>query len=77
MKDFKERRIENTLYNNKNKKNEKYRTYASKLDDFMTSTNYNFIENNNKKALAPFYETGIPKNFMKNSENKKSAEKTN
>ena len=77
MNDIKERYIEKTLYNNKNKKNDKFKTYASKLDDFMTSTNYNFNENNNKRTLAPFYETGIPKNLMKNSENKKSAEETN
>ena len=77
MNDIKERYIEKTLYNNKNKKNDKFKTYASKLDDFMTSTNYNFIENNNKRTLAPFYETGIPKDLMKNSENKKSAEETN
>ena len=77
LKDFKERCIEKTLYNNKNKRNDKFRTYASKLDDFMTSTNYNFNENNNSRALAPFYETGIPKELMKNSENIKSAEKTN
>lgn len=77
MNDIKERYIEKTLYNNKNKKNDKFKTYASKLDDFMTSTNYNFNENNNKRTLAPFYETGIPKDLMKNSENKKSAEETN
>ena len=78
MREFREKCIEKAKYNNKNNKNDKFKTYASKLDDFMTSTNYKFIENNNNsKTLAPFYETGIPKNFMNTSENKKTIDETN
>ena len=78
MREFKEKCIEKTMYNNKNNRNDKFKTYANKLDDFVISTNYKFIENNsNSKTLAPFYESGMPKNFMKNSENSKTVDEAN
>ena len=74
---LKEIQMEKTRYMNKNKKDDKFKTYATKLDDFMTSTNYQFNDDNNIKTVASFVETGLPKNFMKNEENSKTIDETN
>ena len=74
---YKEMFIEKTMFNNKNKRGDKFRTYATKLDDFMTSTNYKFNYLNNKKNVATFIDSGLPKDFIKNLENSKTIDETN
>ena len=77
MRIFKEMQMEKTNYMNKNKKADKFKTYANKLDDFVTSTNYQFNDDHNHKTLASFVETGLPKDFVKNGENSKTLDETN
>ena len=74
---YKEMFIEKTMFNNKNKRGYKFRTYATKLDDFMTSTNYKFNDINNKKNVATFIDNGLPKDFIKNLENSKTIDEAN
>ena len=74
---LKERQLEKTRYMYKNKKDDKFKTYATQLDDFMNSTNCQFNEDKNHKAVASFVETGLPKNFIKNGENSKEIDETN
>ena len=77
MRIFKEMQMEKTNYMNKNKKADKFKTYANKLDDFVTSSNYQFNDENNHRTLASFADTGLPKNFVKNGENSKTIDETN
>ena len=77
MKIFKEMQTEKNKFFNKNKKSDKFKTYANKLDDFMTSTNYLFNDEFNRKEVAPFIETGIPKNFVKKEEQSKTIDEAN
>ena len=77
MRLFKEMQMEKTNYMNKNKKADKFKTYANKLDDFVTSSNYQFNDENNHRTLASFADTGLPKNFVKNGENSKTIDETN
>jgi len=37
-----------------------HKTYANKLDDFMTSTNNKFNGPNGNKTISSFIETGLP-----------------
>ena len=63
---------------NKNKKDDKFKTYATKFDHFMTSINHQFNDDNNHKTvLSSFVETGLLKNFMKNEENSKTIDEIN
>ena len=39
-----------------------FKTYANKLDEFMTTTNNQFNNAYNKKSIASFIETGLPDN---------------
>ena len=43
----------------------------------MTSTNYLFNDEFNRKEVAPFIETGIPKNFVKKEEQSKTIDEAN
>ena len=64
--------IEKVMYKNKNKRGDKFKTYATKLDDFMTFTNYKFNGINNNESVSPFIENGLPKDFLKKLENNKN-----
>ena len=68
---LKDMKLEKARYMNKNNKGEKSKTYATKLDDFMTSTNNQFNDDNNIKSIASYEDTGIPKSFLKSEENNK------
>ena len=67
-----EKNMEKIRFMNKNNKGDKFKTYANKLDDFMTSTNIQFNDENNKKLVATYEETEIPKNFLNNEDNSKT-----
>ena len=64
MKANQEKLFENYKYNKKNSGN-KFLTYANKLDNFMTSTNYKFNNMNNNRNKASFAESELGKNFWK------------
>ena len=72
MKNIKEMFREKNLFKNKNNRGDKFKTYANRLDDFMSSTNYKFNEDKNNKAVEPFIGNGIPNNFTTNNENSKT-----
>ena len=46
-----------------------HKTYANKLDDFMTSTNYQFNGPQAKKIIPSFIETGLPDNVIEPENN--------
>ena len=46
-----------------------FKTYANKLDDFMTSNNSKFNINASKKNIASFIETGLPDNITEPENN--------
>ena len=76
---LKEKRYENAKYNKKSTDN-KFLTYANKLDNFMTSTNYKFnmdFNTNNSRNVAHFAQTGLPKEFLKNQESSKNIDEIN
>ena len=77
MRIFKEMQMEKSKFLNKNNKDDKFKTYANKLDDFVNSTNYLFNDEYNRREMAPFIETGIPKNFVKNEEYSKTIDESN
>ena len=72
MKNIKEMFREKNLFKNKNNRGDKFKTFANRLDDFMSSTNYKFNEDKNNKAVEPFIGNGIPNNFTTNNENSKT-----
>ena len=45
-----------------------FKTYANKLDEFMTTTNNQF-NNNNRKNISSFIETGLPDNITETENN--------
>ena len=77
MKSFKEKNFEKTKYMNKNHRGDKFKTYASKLDDFMSSTNIQFNDDNHQSIAETYIDSGIPKNYFNNEEISKTVEEMN
>ena len=46
-----------------------FKTYANKLDEFMTTTNNQFNNAYNKKSISSFIETGLPDNVVEPENN--------
>jgi hypothetical protein len=80
LRSFKEVSQERTKFIKKNKAStlltDPYKTYATKLDDFMTSNNSKFNNNACNKNIASFIETGLPENIPE-PENKGHTENYN
>jgi hypothetical protein len=80
LRSFKEVSQERTKFIKKNKAStlltDPYKTYATKLDDFMTSNNSKFNTNACNKNIASFIETGLPENIPE-PENKGHTENCN
>ena len=77
LRTFQEVSQERLKFMNKNKVSkilsDPHKTYANKLDDFMTYTNIKFNWKKSPKGVTPFLETGLPDNIepkKKQTENK-------
>ena len=90
LRSFQEVHKERRKFKKKNKVskllNDPFKTYANKLDDFMTSTNNQFNGLHGKKSINSFIETGLPDNIVdsenihseiKNSSTSKNSNKVN